>query len=107
MIYISKSTKWLAISQPFYLLKTIHCAFQLIMSKANPKELFYKQFGARLKKIRLEKKLSIREVELRGDIDRSILSKIENGSRNCTIYTLKKIADAMEVDLTEFFRDLD
>jgi transcriptional regulator with XRE-family HTH domain len=76
------------------------------MSKTNPKELFHKKFGAQLKKIRLEKGLSIREVELRGDIDRSILSKIENGSRNCTLYTLKKIADAMEVDMAEFFKNL-
>ena len=76
------------------------------MSKTNPKELFNKKFGSQLKKIRLEQGLSIREVELRGDIDRSILSKIENGSRNCTLYTLKKIADAIEVDLVEFFKNL-
>jgi transcriptional regulator with XRE-family HTH domain len=69
------------------------------------KDDFFKILGSHLKKVRKSRRLSIREVELRGDIDRSILSKIENGTRNCTIYTLKKICAALGITLTDFFKD--
>jgi transcriptional regulator with XRE-family HTH domain len=73
---------------------------------AKDKEKFFRQFGAHLKKIRNEKGISIREVELRGELDRHTLSKIENGKLNCGIYSLKKLADALEISLEELLKGL-
>jgi transcriptional regulator with XRE-family HTH domain len=70
------------------------------------KDKFFKQFGAHIKKIRKEKGLSIREMELRGDIDRHTLSKIENGKLNCGVYSVKKLCDALEISMEELFKGL-
>lgn len=68
------------------------------------KEQFQQQLGEQLKKVRTEKNISIRELELRGDIDRATLSQIENGQTNPTAYTLKKICEALEISLEDFYK---
>ena len=66
---------------------------------------FLKKVGKQLQKIRKEKGLSLRELELRGDIDRHVISRIENGQLNPTIYTLKKIAIVLDVNLDELLKN--
>jgi transcriptional regulator with XRE-family HTH domain len=73
------------------------------MDKA--KSDFLKDLGKHLKKIREEKGLSLREVEYRGEATRDLISKIENGLSNPTIYTIKKICEAMEIDIIDLFED--
>lgn len=68
------------------------------------KEDFLKQFGKHVRKIRLERGISLREFELRGDINRQQLSKIENGLWNPGVYSLKKIADQLEISLEELLK---
>lgn len=68
------------------------------------KEEFLKQFGKHIRKIRTEKKISLREFELRGDINRQQLSKIENGLWNPGIYSLKKIAEQLEITLEDLLK---
>jgi len=65
---------------------------------------YLKRFGEHLKKVRLEKGLSIRELELRGEVDRSFLSKVEKGQKNCSVYTLAKICLALEISQEDFFK---
>jgi transcriptional regulator with XRE-family HTH domain len=65
---------------------------------------FQKSFGKHLKKVRLERKLSIRELELRGSIERSTISKLESGLLNPTLFTIRKICDALEINFEEFFK---
>lgn len=64
---------------------------------------FQKQFGKHLRKLREEKGISQRELEYRGEVARDLLSKIETGVSNPTIYTIKKICDALDLDFQEFF----
>jgi DNA-binding XRE family transcriptional regulator len=45
-------------------------------------------------------------MELRGDIDRHTLSKIENGKLNCGVYSVKKLCDALEISMEELFKGL-
>ena len=68
------------------------------------KQEYLRKFGEHLKKIRLEKGLSIRELELRGEVDRSFLSKVEKGKKNCSIYTLSKVCSALEISQEDFFK---
>lgn len=67
---------------------------------------FLIKFGLHLRKLREEKNLSIRELELRGDIDRHMLSRIENGKSNPTLLTIKKICDALEIKLEDLFNKI-
>lgn len=67
------------------------------------KSKILKQIGANIKAIRLSKNLS--QVELvglmSGEIDPTNISRIEAGRTNPTIYTLYRIASALEVNLTD------
>ena len=69
------------------------------------KEKFQKQLGKQLKRVRKEKGISLRELELRGTVDRATLSQIENGLTNPTTYTLKRICEALDISFADFFRD--
>jgi transcriptional regulator with XRE-family HTH domain len=43
---------------------------------------------------------------LRGDINRQQLSKIENGKWNPTVFSLRKIAQQLDITLSELFQDI-
>ena len=56
------------------------------------------KFGANLKKIRLEKKMSQGDICRALEVDRAFISNLESGKRNPTLATMKRIADALNVD---------
>lgn len=57
------------------------------------------ELGARIRKIREEKGLSLREVAARCDVDHSNIGKIERGEYDLRFTTLYQIALAMEVKI--------
>lgn len=71
------------------------------------KEGFQKKFGEHLRSVREKKGISTRDLELRGNIDRHLISKIETGKKNPTLYTVNQILKAMDVGHSEFYRDFD
>lgn len=56
--------------------------------------------------VRLRRAAHMTQEDLAGaaEMDRSYLSEIENGRKNLSVRILKKIADALNTDITEFFR---
>ena len=69
------------------------------------REQFFKKFGEHLRKIREGKGLSLRQMELEGDIDRHLISKIENGKVNPGLYNLKRICEMLDITLEELFKN--
>ena len=65
------------------------------------KEDFLKKLGENI--VRLRDKQGLRQIDLAIElnIDDSSLRRIESGRTNPTIITLKKIADVLEVNLSE------
>lgn len=61
-------------------------------------------FGKRLREIRMKQKLSQLDLELKSGINRTEISKIENGLKNIEFFTIVKLAEALEVELIELFR---
>ncbi len=59
--------------------------------------------GSRLRALRDERGLSLRELALRADLAVSFLSKIEAGKASPTIMSLVKILEALRIDVAEFF----
>jgi len=61
--------------------------------------------GSRIKEIRISKGYS--QVDLAshviGQFDTTNVSRIESGRTNCTLFTLLKIANALEVEVSDFF----
>lgn len=61
-------------------------------------------FGKRLKELRTKKKLSQLDLEISSGLNRTEISKIENGLKNIEFFTIVRLAEALEVELLEFFK---
>lgn len=59
--------------------------------------------GKRIKQLRAKLKISQEELAFRSNVHRTYIASLERGKRNVSIITLKKIVDALEVSLSEFF----
>jgi len=64
------------------------------------------KFGNNLKRLRLEKGLSQEKLALNADIDRTYIPSIEKGERNVSIVIAEKLAIALNVPITELFKEL-
>lgn len=69
-------------------------------------EYYYSIIRKNLKHIRKSKKLTQQDIADMIDVSRQYICDIENESRNkhVTIAILGRIADALEIDITEFFK---
>jgi transcriptional regulator with XRE-family HTH domain len=64
-------------------------------------EKLLKEFGKKIKKLRMEKGLSTRQFAYAADIAHSAVGRLEAGLSNPTLTTFLKVAEALEVDLDE------
>ena len=71
------------------------------MEKLFKKEL--KAFGKKLRSIRKAKELSQLDLEIESGINRTEISRIENGERNVEFYTIVKLANALGISVRDFF----
>jgi len=62
-----------------------------------------KDFGLKLKKFRKEAGLSQEKLALLADIDRTYVHSIEKGDRNISIGIIQKLAQALEIEIVDFF----
>ena len=62
-----------------------------------------KKVGKRIKEVRLQKGISQADLvgRMQGEIDPTNISRIEAGRTNPTVFTLFRIAEAMEVPIVE------
>lgn len=65
--------------------------------------MFINDVGNRIKQLRKELGLSQEKLALKAGIDRTYLAGIESGKRNATITSIKKIVDALEISMKDFF----
>lgn len=63
--------------------------------------------GEKIKKIRIEKKFSLRDLAAMVDLSASFLSQIEQGKASPSIENLKKIANSLEVRVSYLIEDED
>ena len=73
------------------------------MGKVNKKDAFPKLLGRRIREFRIKKKLSLRELGLLCDIEKSNIGRIENGRTVPTVSTLRRICNSLEISLKELF----
>ena len=62
------------------------------------------KLGKNLKRIRTKKKMSQGDIARALDVHRAYVSGIENGKRNPTLATIKKLADALGVSADELLK---
>ncbi len=70
------------------------------------REEFQIEFGEHIKKVRISKGLSIGELAKQCYLDKPNLIRIEKGRINTSIYQIKKISDALELNLEQFFKGI-
>ncbi len=63
-----------------------------------------KQFGKKLKALRLSKKLSQEKLALEADLDRTYIPSIEKGERNVSLEVIYKLAKALDISVIDFFK---
>lgn len=64
-----------------------------------------KKFGKNLKRLRLDKGISQESLALSSDLDRTYIPSIEKGERNVSITVVEKLANALNVKISELFKD--
>jgi len=61
------------------------------------------QFGKRLRKLRKKRNLRQLDLEVATGINRTDISKIENGLKNIEFYTMVRLAESLDFPLSELF----
>jgi transcriptional regulator with XRE-family HTH domain len=61
------------------------------------------QFGEKVKGLRNEKGLSQEQLAFKANFHRTYIGMIERAERNITLANIKKLADALEVDIKDLF----
>ncbi len=69
--------------------------------KLSDKELLQKAIGKHIKALREKQNIPQQALASLCDFEKSNLSRLEAGNTNPTIYTLKKIADNLNISLKE------
>lgn len=59
------------------------------------------QFGVILKQLRIEKKLTLLDLEVRTGVSEGDISRIENGKKNFTFTTLVKLAKGLDIPVSK------
>lgn len=66
-----------------------------------------KKIGNRLQELRLQKNLTQKELAFLVDVEISQITRIERGIINTSILNLMRITDALEISISDFFKDLE
>jgi len=61
------------------------------------------RFGTRVKKLRLQKKMSQLELAQKAQLDLTTINEIENGNREPMLRTIWRVANALDVNLSDLF----
>lgn len=68
--------------------------------------MIQKQLGQRIQSLRKEHDISQEKFALQIDMDRTYLASVEAGKRNVSLCNIKKIADGLNVSLSELFEGI-
>jgi len=67
------------------------------------KKLIATNIGEALKKLRVNKNLSMQQLATLAEIEKSQIYRIESGKVDVRISTLYLLADSLKIDVTDFF----
>ncbi len=70
------------------------------------KEVVIKKVGSNIRKQRLSKGLSLNKLSIESGIDYSLLSRIEHGKINTSIYQFYKISKSLNTKMSEILEDV-
>lgn len=62
-----------------------------------------RDFGSRIKELRLKAGITQESLAIRAELDRSYLGAVERGEKNLSLLNIEKLANALDVDLSYLF----
>jgi transcriptional regulator with XRE-family HTH domain len=65
-----------------------------------------KKFGDRVRKERLKRNLSQEQLASKAGVHRTYIGMIERAEKNITLGNIQKIADALNINISDLFKDL-
>lgn len=65
-----------------------------------------KAFGNRIRELRQKTGLSQEKFALKISMDRTYYASVENGKRNVSIRNIQKIANGLDISLSELFKNI-
>lgn len=68
-----------------------------------PKSDILLKFGEKVRELRKERGLSQEELAFKADLHRTYIGMIERAEKNITLINIEKIANALNVDIKNFF----
>lgn len=68
--------------------------------------MIQKRIGERIRKLRVQIGLSQEKFALKIGMDRTYFASVELGRRNISIINLEKIANGLNIPLSELFKDI-
>jgi transcriptional regulator with XRE-family HTH domain len=68
------------------------------------KKKILKNFGERVREIRTEKRLSQEQLAHKANLHRTYIGMIERAEKNITLLNIEKIANALEIEITDLLR---
>lgn len=69
----------------------------------NSKKEILIQFGKNVREIRKKKGLSQEQLAFKSDLHRTYIGMIERAEKNITLLNIEKIANALDINITELF----
>ena len=74
------------------------------MASYTPEErIFLQQIGSKIRNLRSKHSISQEQLSFDADLDRTYIGSVERGERNISIINLRKIATALNYQVSEFF----
>lgn len=61
------------------------------------------KFGERLRELRQKRDISQEKLAEEADLHRTYVSSVERGERNISLENISRLAEALEVEIREFF----
>ena len=65
-----------------------------------------KELGARIQELRKKRGLSQERFALQINMDRTYLASVEAGKRNISVNNIKKIADGLDISISDLFKGI-
>jgi transcriptional regulator with XRE-family HTH domain len=75
-----------------------------MLSSMKRPERIQKDFGLRVREVRLEKGLSQEELAFEAGLDRTYVNSVENGKRNISLVNIVRLAEALEIPTSDLFK---
>ena len=63
------------------------------------------KMGEKIRFIRMKKKMTQNDLAIECDFEKASMSRLESGRSNPTVRTLQKVCIALDVHITELFKD--